>query len=213
MTQRLFSTSRGKILILLCRRRRTVGELAAALNLTPNAVRAQLERLQRDGLARLAGSRPGVRKPHADYEITSKARRLFPTAYEPLLQEVLNVANQQLPESAMRNLLDEVLRRLAQQHVGKLKAGDSRQRLSEFMKRIEPFAPGVALEVESDTPLLRACSCPLASVTASHPQLCQLVAGTLSGILGARVVEKCHRGERPRCHFEIASNGGKGSSS
>src|SRR5947207_15615021 len=91
----LFGTTRGNVLMLLCGGRRTVSELAAGLELTNNAVRAQLQRLQRDDLVQEAGSRRGVRKPHVDYEITAQGRRLFPTAYEPVLREMLDVLRKQ----------------------------------------------------------------------------------------------------------------------
>src|SRR5687768_3987985 len=110
--RRFLGTTQGRILVLLCRGRRTVTELAEHLGLTDNAVRAQLHRLQRDGLARLAGSRRGVRRPHADYELTSKARELFPKAYEPLLQNVVDVLEDQLPQSVARDLLLRAARQL-----------------------------------------------------------------------------------------------------
>src|SRR5438094_594748 len=89
--QRLMATTRGKMLILLCRGRHTVNDLAGHLRLTDNAVRAQLQRLQRDGLVRQIGWRSGFRKPHAEYEITLKARELFTRLYEPLIQELTDV--------------------------------------------------------------------------------------------------------------------------
>src|SRR5215218_1711943 len=92
-----FDETWGKVLLLLCRKRRTVNELAEQLGLTDNAVRAQLQRLQDQGLVRLAGSRPGVRRPHADYELTAKGRRMFPRAYQPVLRTLVDVLMQQLP--------------------------------------------------------------------------------------------------------------------
>src|SRR5581483_9280869 len=48
--ERLFKSTRGKILDLLRTRERTVNELAAELHLTDNAVRAHLASLERDRL-------------------------------------------------------------------------------------------------------------------------------------------------------------------
>src|SRR3712207_2092688 len=93
----LFDTTRGKLLRLLCQGTQTVNELAEALGLTDNAVRAQLAALQTTGLVREAGMRPGVRRPHVDYELTPKARTLFPQAYEPALRTLLDVLRRQLP--------------------------------------------------------------------------------------------------------------------
>jgi predicted ArsR family transcriptional regulator len=200
---RIFGTTKGRLLILLCGGKRTVAELAASLDITTNAVRAQLERLGRDGLVRQAGSRRGVRKPHADYEITLKARRLFPTAYELVLREFLNRFDKHAPQKVALNLLADVLRHLLKEKVGTLSGRDPRQRLSELMNRLKTVAPGVALEKQGNATSIHACSCPLASVTASHPELCQIVAGSLAEILRIPVAEKCERGEWPQCCFEV----------
>jgi predicted ArsR family transcriptional regulator len=49
---RILKSTRGRILDLLRAKEQTVNELAAALELTDNAVRAHLLSLERDGLAR-----------------------------------------------------------------------------------------------------------------------------------------------------------------
>src|SRR5687768_5139012 len=112
-------TTKGRILVLLCWDCRTVTDLAAQLGLTENAVRAQLERLVRAGLVRQAGSRRGVRRPHAEYVLTSKARALFPKAYEPVLRVLADVIAEQLPKPAVRDLLLQAGRRLISAHLGR----------------------------------------------------------------------------------------------
>src|SRR5437868_6435428 len=128
--QRLLSTTKGKALILLCQGRKTVNELATELGVTDNAVRAQLQRLVRDGLARSAGSRRGVRKPHVEYELTGKARELFPRAYEPFLRELVGVLEDELPKKALRKSLHETGRRLVRNHLGPLHRRGPRERLA-----------------------------------------------------------------------------------
>ena len=74
--ERLLESTRGQILALLRVEARTVNELAAALKLTDNAVRAHLISLERDGLIQRQGSRRGTRKPHASYGLTADAENL-----------------------------------------------------------------------------------------------------------------------------------------
>src|SRR5947207_14829988 len=57
--ERLFKSTRGKILDLLRTRERTVNELAEELRLTDNAVRAHLASLERDRLVSQAGLKIG----------------------------------------------------------------------------------------------------------------------------------------------------------
>src|SRR5688572_14096252 len=132
----LLSTTRGKVLVLLCRAPHTVAELAAQLGLTHNAVRAQLQRLQRDGLARQAGPRRGVSKPHAEYVLTSKARELFPRAYEPVLHKLVDVLTQRLSKRVALDLILRAGRSLLSEHLGELRGRNPRQRLAEIMDKL-----------------------------------------------------------------------------
>ena len=52
---KFFESTRGRIVVLLRRSGRTVEELARALGLTDNGVRAHLAVLERDGIAAAAG--------------------------------------------------------------------------------------------------------------------------------------------------------------
>jgi predicted ArsR family transcriptional regulator len=54
---------------------------------------------------------------------------------------------------------------------------------------------------------LRACGCPLASITASHSDVCELLAAVLSELLGTEVRQRCQRDESPRCCFEVSQRG------
>ncbi|HEY9501228.1 MAG TPA: helix-turn-helix domain-containing protein, partial [Pyrinomonadaceae bacterium] len=78
LDKRFFESSRGRIVGLLRGTTKTVNELAEELDLTDNAVRANLLSLERDGLIRQRGVQRGTRKPHFSYELTPAAESLFP---------------------------------------------------------------------------------------------------------------------------------------
>jgi predicted ArsR family transcriptional regulator len=205
--QDLFATTRGRLLALLCRGPRTVNELAADLGLTDNAVRAQLERLQRSGLVHQVGLRPGTRKPHVDYALTPDARRAFPKAYEPVLKALVNVLAERLPRDQTAALFKEVAARVLRDRLGTVDARDPSGRLAQVLEKLGDHAAGVEVEAAGDVTTLRACGCPLASVTAAHPALCEVLAGVLGDVLGARVRERCDREGVPRCRFEVSGEG------
>src|ERR1041384_8305343 len=94
--ERFFESTRGRIVSLLRGATRTVNELAAELELTDNAVRAQLLTLERDGLVRQSGVQRGFRKPHFAYELTPEAEHLFPKSYDALLNQFLAVLKNRL---------------------------------------------------------------------------------------------------------------------
>src|SRR5688500_5855074 len=104
---------------LLRRSGRTVEELARALGLTDNGIRAHLAVLERDGIVRQRGSvrrGSGGGKPAYVYELTLEAEDLFPKAYEPTLRRLLDVLSDQLGPEESEALLRSAGRRLAGEH-------------------------------------------------------------------------------------------------
>jgi predicted ArsR family transcriptional regulator len=205
----IFDTTRGKLLLLLCRGRRTVNELMEELGVTDNAVRAHLVNLQSSGLVRQVGLRAGTRKPHVDYELTAKARQLFPGAYEPVLRVLLDVMRERLNADESRVLMREVAERIFATLVGELREKESGQRAAELYEKLRGITPGLAMQEAEGYLEVRACGCPLASVTAAHPEVCDLLAAVLSDVLGAKVRERCQREESPRCCFQISRSDGE----
>src|SRR5215471_18409989 len=92
-----FASRRGQIITLLRRSSRTVDELAQALGLTDNAVRAHLATLERDGIVQQRGMRRGSGKPAAVYTLAPEAEQLFPKAYDPVLQQLLKAIHGRMP--------------------------------------------------------------------------------------------------------------------
>src|SRR5438477_2075035 len=111
--KRLLGSTRGRILGLLRIENRTVNELAAALSLTDNAVRAHLLSLERDGLVQQHGTRPGTRKPHATYGLSDEAEHIFPKEYGPLLNHLVTVIASRLTAREVQTTMREVGRAVA----------------------------------------------------------------------------------------------------
>jgi predicted ArsR family transcriptional regulator len=201
MSARLFATSRDKIVRLLRRAAQSVNDLAAALGLTDNAVRAHLTKLERDGLVQQVGSRPGFRKPESIYDLTPDAARLFSKAYAPALGALLEVLEGKLDEAELDALLRDAGRRLAAPHVASM-AGLSRPERAEGTLRVLEELGGLAeAEQLGGEVRVRGLGCPLSEVVAAHPKLCVVAQSLVGELLGCEVREQCERGARPTCCF------------
>jgi predicted ArsR family transcriptional regulator len=199
--QRFFATTRGQLILLLRRASQTVEELAQALHLTDNAVRAHLATLERDGLVEQQGMRRGSGKPAFVYALTPEAERLFPKAYEPVLDQLLGVLEEQQSPEQVKALLRDTGRHLAK--TWPIPAGDLRARLRVATEVLNSLGGLAELEETDDAFWIRGQRCPLAALVPDHPQICKLAEALLSQLTGRPVQEHCARGEAPHCHFAI----------
>jgi predicted ArsR family transcriptional regulator len=204
--EKFFESTRGRIVTLLRRSGRTVEDLARALDLTDNGVRAHLAILERDGIVRQRGSvrrSSGGGKPAYIYELTQEAEDLFPKAYEPVLRRLLDILSNQLGPEEAEALLRSVGRRLAEEH--STRADGAHARLEVAVDVLNELGGLAELEERDGAVVIRGYSCPLAGVTPDHPEVCRMAETLIAELAGVPVHERCDRGERPRCCFEIAS--------
>ena len=205
---RFFESTRGQIVTLLRRSNRIVEDLARALDLTNNGVRAHLAVLERDGIVRQRGSvrrSSGGGKPAYVYELTQEAEDLFPKAYEPTLGRLLDVLVERLGPEESEALLRSVGRRLAEEH--STRADGAHVRLETAVEVLNELGGLAELEERDGAVVIRGYGCPLAGVTADHPEVCRMAEALVAEVAGVSVHEHCERGERPRCCFEVASAG------
>src|SRR5262245_44310863 len=194
-----------KILALLRGRDYTVNELAASLSLTNNAVRAQLDGMQKETLVGVAGVLAGVRKPHVLYRLTENAAHALPNAYGLLLRHTIDALVDRMGPRRSKGFLRLIGRYIARQETKNVAAASPRARRKialDLFRRLGGDATFTTLNGEE---VFQGCACPLAAVTAQNPEACAVGEALLSEILGQPVKECCSRGERPRCLFKILS--------
>ena len=205
--ERFFESTRGRIVMLLRRSGRTVEELANSQGLTDNGVRAHLAILERDGIVRQRGSvrrGSGGGKPAYVYELTPKAEDLFTKAYEPMLRRLLDVLAERMGPEDTDALLRAVGRGLAE---GKTIPTDgTRARLEAAVGVLNELGGLAQLEERDGAYLIQGYSCPLAALTPEHPEVCRMAETMLTEVAGVSVYERCDRGERPRCCFEVSTS-------
>jgi predicted ArsR family transcriptional regulator len=108
---------RGRIIALLRRSERSVEELASELDVTDNAVRAQLQGLERHGVVHQARIRREgtVGKPAVMYGIAPDAESLFSSAYAPVLKALLVSLEERLDGPELDAVFRDAGRRLAEE--------------------------------------------------------------------------------------------------
>lgn len=201
--QRTFGgSSRGRVVALLRRGDRSVEELAQALGLTDNAVRAQLALLERDGVVRAVGVRRDgtVGKPATLYGLGHATTSLFSAAYAPLLSSLLTELGERLPPRQ----LDAVLRGAGRRLAPELPAAatlDDRARAGTGL--LTDLGADAELVPTREGYEIRSHGCVVADAVAACPATCRAVEELLSEVTGTRVRERCDRAGPPNCRFLI----------
>lgn len=203
LDERFFDSTRGRIVSLLREGSRTVNELASKLELTDNAVRAHLLSLERDGLIRQSGVQRGPRKPHFAYELTAEAERLFPKAYDALLNQLITTLKGRLPPAALEDVLREVGRSLAARHASGHTPADLEGRVQNASEVLKAIGGSPSVESVGGRLVIRSGGCPLSAAVVEHPEVCELAEALVAEIIGVPVRERCDRGESPKCCFEV----------
>jgi predicted ArsR family transcriptional regulator len=204
--EKFFESTRGQIVTLLRRSGRTVEELAHSQGLTDNGVRAHLAVLERDGIVRQRGSvrRASGGKPAYVYELTPKAEDLFTKAYEPTLRRLLDVLAERIGPADTDVLLRAVGRGLAEGRT--VPTDGTRARLEAAAAVLNELGGLAQLEERDGALVIQGYSCPLAALTPDHPEVCRMAETLVTEVAGVPVYERCDRGERPRCCFEVATS-------
>jgi predicted ArsR family transcriptional regulator len=201
--ERLFKTTRGKILELLWTQERTVNDLADALRLTDNAVRAHLASLERDRLVERSGMKPGVRKPHTTYVLGPEAEHVFPKAYGRLVSLLMAIFSRQVKPRNLRAGMRAAGRTVAHEHLRELQGKTRDQRIDAALGILKELGGAASFREEDGKHFIYGNGCPIAAATANHPEACLLAESLLTEIIGSPVKEHCIRGQTPSCRFEV----------
>ena len=201
--ERLFKSTRGKILELLRTRECTVNDLAEALRLTDNAVRAHLASLERDRLVVYSGMKPGFRKPHTTYALGPEAEQLFPKAYGRLISLLMSIFSRQVEPRNLRAGMRAAGRTLAEEHLSELRGKTRQQRIDAALGILKELGGAASFREEDGKHFIYGNGCPIAAATTDHPEACLLAESLLTELIGSPVQEQCIRGPTPSCRFEV----------
>jgi predicted ArsR family transcriptional regulator len=204
LRKQLLDSSRGRIVALLRTGGLTAEDVATKLGLTRSAIRAQITAMERDGVVRRAGQRPGATRPSHVFELTPEVEQLLSSAYIPLLSQLIAVFSEGLPTPQLEELLRKAGQRLADDLCGgRRPAGDLGSRVAILSEMLNEQLGAMTHVERNGKYIIRGAGCPLAAVTGKHRGVCLAMESLVSEVVGAPAHECCDRTERPRCCFEI----------
>ena len=161
--------------------------------------------MERDGVVRRVGRRPGTTRPSHLFELTPEVEQLLSRAYIPLLTHLVGVFAGGLPPDQVDTLLRQAGKSLADElTIGKRLSGGLRSRVSLASELLNEQLGAVTHVEENGGYVIRGAGCPLSALTGKHPAVCLAIESLVERIVGASVRECCDRTGRPNCCFKIA---------
>lgn len=208
-------SSRRQILGLLRAESRTAGELAEAIDISPQAVRDQLRTLEGRGwieVGRLRRDTGG--KPAREYVLTAAGEESFDKPYPEVLCHLIGEMQDRLGGGRKRELLEAVGRRIGAA-VSEAKVpeattpdglgpGELRERLEAAVEVLNGLGGAAAVEETEEGLRIRSHGCPLSGIVRQDPEACLVAEALVETIAGVEVRETCDRSGRPQCRFEPA---------
>ena len=203
--KQLLDTARGRIVSLLRLGALTSDEIASKLGLTRSAVRIQITAMERDGVVRRVGKKPGTTRPSHVFQLTPEVEQLLSKAYFPLLTNLVDVFAEALSSEQLTALLRKTGKALARELIrGRRISGNLRARVNAASEIFNDQL-GATTHVEGNGEIvIRGVGCPLAALTGKHPDVCLAMESLVTEIVGAPVQECCDRNDRSRCCFEVS---------
>lgn len=205
--QQLLDTGRGRVVTLLRRGPLTVDEIASRLELSASGIRAQITAMERDGVVRAVGRRPGTTRPARVFELTPDVEQLLSRAYMPLLTQLVDVFAAGLPPRRLDALLRQCGRQLAASLPSVNREGPLRARVLAASHVLNEHLGALTQVKENGHYVIRGAGCPLSALTGKHRAVCKALESLISEYVGAPVRECCERADRPQCCFEVGARG------
>lgn len=206
LRDQLLDTSRGRIVSLLRHGELTAEEIATRLGLTASAVRVQLTGMERDGVVRRVGRRPGTTRPSQVFELTPEVEQLLSRAYRPLLTQLVQTFSRGFAPRQVDALMRNAGKGLANELLAGSRPTGSVESRATIASQVLNDQLGALTHVERDGGfVIRGVGCPLSVLTGKHPAVCLAMASLVAEIVGVTVQECCDRSDRPRCCFQIAA--------
>src|SRR5690606_32054638 len=97
----------------------------------------------------------------------------------------------------------EVARRLASKTAEEVKSRSLEERAQAVVDLVSSLGGLAMVKKHPEHLEIKGISCPFSAIACEHSQVCQMVAKLVSEIAQAPVIERCKRGEKVQCNFEI----------
>jgi predicted ArsR family transcriptional regulator len=180
-----------------------VTEMAAAVEVTPTAVRQRLGRLMAQGLVDREAVRAGRGRPKHRYELTPKGMRLTGSNFTDLALALWREIGSIEDLATRRVLLERVVRALASGYIHQIEGHSTAERMQSIRDLLGSRRVPFSVEDQSGLPVLTAHACPYPGLAEEDRSICTLEKMLFSELLGEDVeLARCRLDGDTDCQFQ-----------
>lgn len=183
----------------------TVADLCKELGITSMAVRRHLSSLQKEGLVDSKLVRQSRGRPTYFYRLTDKAESLFPSGFQNLASDLLDLVYEQSGHKGVMELLNRRNDRLSKRLQSRVENLPMKQRVQEVAKI---FSEGGYMTEWEELPdgnfIIFQRHCAVHDLATQYRQLCVLEPRLMESLLGVKVTrEKYILKQDPVCGYIV----------
>jgi predicted ArsR family transcriptional regulator len=161
--------------------------LAAKLEITGEAARQQLLRLQQEGLVEACPENRGRGRPRQVWKLTVAANRRFPDSHGELTAQLIHIIRRTLGEPALDRLIEAREQELLDTYRVALKnAPDLKQRIDRLVSLRNAEGYMAECRTEQDGYLLIEHHCPICAASGVCLKLCRSEMDLFNKLLGSK---------------------------
>jgi DeoR family suf operon transcriptional repressor len=184
---------RHALLTLLLHRRKgcTADELAEALEITRSAVHQHLQRLEAEGVVRVAEEQKTGGRPGRVYALTDAGGERFPRQYSWFSDLMLDALLAEFGSAGLRRYLDRLAAGVAAEHAASFEGLDAKQRIDALSAVLDELGYEAATKTtgrgaKAERTIV-AKNCVFHELARAHPEVCEFDLGLMRRLLGREV--------------------------
>jgi len=187
---------------------KTIIEIADAVDLSSNAIRNYLIKLEKENYVVSRTQKRDVGRPVVFYSIHSNSLELFPKAYAEFAASLITEIKKELGESRTRKILSEVGKTISKEI--RITSSDEtdqstlEQRIITLVKIFEEYGKYPTVLEDEEYYYIRNSNCLLFSVVKEHSIVCEADFNIVKSILQSHPEkQECLKNEDSYCQYRI----------
>ncbi|MDO9105138.1 MAG: winged helix-turn-helix transcriptional regulator [Methylovulum sp.] len=187
----------------------SIDEVAAALDISRNAVQQHFTALERDGYIQTGGLNKTAGRPVRAYILTEAGINCFPKQYAWFSELIVSSLKEEMGSEAFKRYLHKLGTSLSQSLLPQFEGKPNSERMAELLKVMAQLGFQAKAVVDSDDSSIEACNCIYHELAQKHEEICEFDRALITSLLDKDIDHvECMAKGGAICRFKIIKQSG-----